>query len=134
MTREETLVWAKSLKPGDEVIYTKFESLFVLKVEKVTPAGWVKTKNGLTFAQDKHLDRLFARGANFGSIEPITEELYQKAKDQDEERKNEARKQKIINKARDVISDEWCDRWNMTYERAEKIIAAFERINGESEQ
>ena len=42
MTKEESLTWVKSLKPGDIVIYSGFGvagRIQTAKVEKVTPSG-----------------------------------------------------------------------------------------------
>ena len=49
MTKEESLAWVKSLKPGDIVIYSGFGvagRIQTAKVEKVTPSGIVRTNRG----------------------------------------------------------------------------------------
>lgn len=86
---EEMAAWAKSLKPGDKVIFQSgwcYNDLSVLEVEKVTPAGWVKTTNNMTFSKNSY-GSMYARGRDIGRIVSVTDELLQKAQKQDAERK-----------------------------------------------
>lgn len=133
MTREETLSWAKSLKPGDAVIYKSGWSgwcgLSVLEVEKVTPAGWVKTTSGEIFSQKSWADEMRGRGSTSGYIVPITDEFLQEAQRQAAERAEEDRKDRIRAKAINKIWDEYNNRFNMSYDRAVKILEAFEKID-----
>lgn len=53
-TRDEYIKWFKGLKAGDDVCYAAgWRSVGVpytiVKIERVTPKGWVKTENSLTF-------------------------------------------------------------------------------------
>lgn len=82
MTREETLSWAKSLKPGNVVIHKGWDELFALTVKNVTPTGIVKTNDGKSFAQTSFSDRLLGRGRTGGEIVPATEELLAEAEKQ----------------------------------------------------
>lgn len=132
MTREETLSWAKSLKPGDKVIHCGWNCkvLSVLEVKKVTPAGWIKTTCGKTFCQsDYYRDRFTGRGETSGSIIPVTDELLQEAQRQDAERAEKERKRRVIIKARNLVYDESRKGSDMTYERAAKIVEFFEQLD-----
>lgn len=73
MTREETLAWAKSLKPGDVVIWSNYRQYRALNVQKVTPTGIVKTNGDMSFAQTSWSDRFLGRGRTGGEIIPATE-------------------------------------------------------------
>lgn len=104
------------------------QRLSILTVEKVTPAGWVKTTDGRTFSQTLWIDSLSVRGG-YGVIIPATEELMKKAAQQDAEREEENGKKRVIGKAQSLIEKERGKILDYTYERAVKIIEAFEEIN-----
>lgn len=129
MNREEMLAWAKSLNPGDKVIYVICGKISVETVVKVTPAGWVKITTGSVYSQNSWSYYFMQRGG-IGHIEPVTDELLQKAKEQAEKRAEEGRQRKVIEKAQNFVREESDNRWKMSYERAVKIVAAFEQING----
>lgn len=99
MTREETLAWAKSLKPGDTVIHSACRSFFALTVEKVTPTGIVKTNEGKSFAQNTWFDGIVGRGRTGGEIVPATEELLAEAEKQRLAREENRRKAETAQKA-----------------------------------
>lgn len=128
-TREEMLAWAKSLKPGDKVIYRECwdsGNLSVLEVAKVTPAGWVKTTDGLTFAQNSWSSGIEKRSRyDGGEIVPVTDELLQKFQQQEAERAEKERKRSTIVKAKDILRAELEASRDMTYERAVKIIESL---------
>ena len=130
--REEMLAWAKSLKPGDKVVYISSgfpeNNLSILEVAKVTPAGWIKTTNEMTFAQNSWDSSIKKRGTGWGEIVPVTDELLKKIQQQDAERAEIALREKTISKAREIILREWGKSNRLTYDRAVKIIAAFEDI------
>lgn len=110
------LAWAKSLKPGDKVVYLRRGNLYFLQVEKITPAGWVKTTNRMTFAQAGWGNNLYERGG-YGEIVPVTDGLAQ-----------QIHQNRTIEKAKKILEKEFEDSREMTYERAVKIIEAFESM------
>lgn len=91
MTREETLEWAKSLKPGDKVIYERIGVVRALEVKSVTPSAMVEMTNNLWFSLAPYTDAFFPCGINVrgGCIVPATGELLYEAQRQDMERKKE---------------------------------------------
>lgn len=99
MAREETLAWAKSLKPGDVVIHKGWNECYTLTVEKVTPTGIIKTNGGMSFAQTSFSDRLLGRGRTGGEIVPATEELLAEAEKQRLVREENRRKAETLQKA-----------------------------------
>lgn len=99
MTREETLSWEKSLKPGDIVIHKDWNECYTLTVEKVTPTGIIKTNGGMSFAQTSFSDRLLGRGRTGGEIVPATEELLAEAEKQRLVREETRRKAETVQKA-----------------------------------
>lgn len=99
MTREETLAWAKSLKPGDVVIHKVCGELCALTVKNVTPTWIVKTNDGKSFAQTSWGDSLNGRGRTFGEIVPATEELLAEARKQESDRKEKRRMAETVQKA-----------------------------------
>lgn len=101
--------------------------LSVLDVAKVTPAGWVKTTNGKTFSQNSY-GNFSIRGDGIGRIVAVTDELLQKAQQQDAERAYQERKRMTIVRAKNILSSELEKSRDMTYERAVKIIEAFENL------
>lgn len=99
MTREETLAWAKSLKPGDVIIQVDWKDLYALTVEKVTPTGIVKTVGGKSFFQNSWYSNIVGRGTTRGHIVPATEELLAEAGKQRLVRKENRRKAETVQKA-----------------------------------
>lgn len=99
MTREETLAWAKSLKPGDVVIHKGWNECYVLTVEKVTPTGIIKTNGGMSFAQTSFSDRLLGRGRTGGEIVSAAEELLAEAEKQRLVREENRHKAETVQKA-----------------------------------
>lgn len=138
MTREETLAWAKSLKPGDTVIWNTGwppGEISILVVEKVTPTGRVKTTNGMTFAQTSWTDSMSAVGTRaYGYIISVTDDLLLEEQKQDADRKEMNRQKQVILEARSKIWEECNKRFDLTYKRAAKILEFFNQIDAEEEQ
>lgn len=138
MKREEMLAWAKSLKPGDNVILDKSflsanDNIFVLEVDRVTPAGWVKTTDGETFSLTGWSGYLEARGRRSKwRIKPATSSLLEEASRQEAEREEEKRKQKTIVDAEIALKNEYMKSCKMTYDRAVKILEFFKTLEDES--
>ena len=78
--RDEYIKWLKSLKEGDEVCYARsWRSVDlpykIIKVERITKTGWIKTDNNMTFV-DGH-----ERGKTYGwegrkTIQPVTNNIH----------------------------------------------------------
>lgn len=100
MTREETLAWAKSLKPGDVVIWSDFGQYRTLTVQKVTTTGIVKTNGDMSFAQTSRRDDLSGCGKTSGIIIPATAELLTEVEKEQKERENLNRIRRTIRAAR----------------------------------
>lgn len=100
MTREEILAWAKSLKPGDVVIWSDCGQYRKLTVQKVTTTGIVKTNGYMSFAQTSWRDDLSGRGKTSGKIIPATDELLAEVEKQQKERENLNRIRRTIQAAK----------------------------------
>lgn len=122
MNREEWAAWAKSLKPGDKVIVRHWENVYIDKVAKVTPAGWVITENFGTYSQTKCFDGYQERGG-LKNIEPFTDALEKEANRQEAQRLKYEKEQRAINKAKMVAYDWRYGNRNVDYDLACKILA-----------
>lgn len=69
-----------------------------------------------------------------GEIVPATEELLRAAQKQDQERKERESKDRIVTKARNRIWDECNKRYEITYEKAAKILEFFDRLDAETKE
>lgn len=119
-TREELAVWANGLKPGDKVIVRHWENVYVDKVKKVTPAGWVITENFGTYSQTKYFDGYQERGG-LKNIEPITDSLEREANRQEEKRLKYEKEQRAISRAK-MVAEKW--RYgDLDYDLACKILS-----------
>lgn len=134
--REEMLAWVKSLKPGDKVVCEVgyVGEATILEVERVTPAGWVKTTNGQMYAQTKWSDELWGRGRTRGKIRPATEKYLREVQQKDAERAEGERRNKIIREAGSLLYKESRNSHMLTCERAEKIVAFFKQLDAEEKE
>lgn len=124
MTREETLAWAKSLKPGDVVIWSRYGGYYrALTVQKVTPTGIVKTEDDMSFAQTSWCSDISGRGRTFGKIIPATDELLAEAKKQEADREVERRKKETVQKSRYKMRSISC----ISYEFAADFLELCEK-------
>jgi hypothetical protein len=80
-TRDDYIKWFKSLKVGEEVCYAAgWRSAgipyTIVKIERITPKGWVKTENSLTFVDGE--ERGVTRsvwGNSAKTIQPVTDKV-----------------------------------------------------------
>ena len=131
MTKEESLTWVKSLKPGDIVIYSGFGAagrIQTAKVEKVTPSGIVRTNRG-SFKESpwSWSGRVGGYGKTPGEISPPTAELLIEAELQEAEDAAEKKRRDTIYKARNLISELYYNRFRIDYDTAVEIIKVLER-------
>lgn len=79
--RDSYIAWFKSLKKGDLVCYSNgwraSKPYTITSVEKVTPAGWVKTNNGLTFVNGEERGKTDVWKSTRYLI-PVTDEIRKK--------------------------------------------------------
>ena len=125
MTKEENEAWVKSLSPGDTVIYKDWgDYIFPATVLKITPSGIVRTDKG-SFNQSSWTGDITGYGKTHGRIIPATDDLLEKAKIQEDERKEENRKKNTIQKARSLVCSLYERRFYFDYSTAERIIEAI---------
>lgn len=79
--RDSYIAWFKSLKKGDLVCYSNgwrvLKPYTITSVERVTPAGWVKTVNGLTFVDGEERGKRGTWDSRRDLI-PVTDEIRKK--------------------------------------------------------
>lgn len=80
-TRDDYIKWFKGLKAGDNVCYAAgWRSVGVpytiVKIERVTPKGWVKTENSLTFVDgDERGATRSVWGNSAKKLQPVTDKV-----------------------------------------------------------
>lgn len=131
MTKEESLAWVKSLKPGDVVIYKGLcSNLRPATVEKITPSGIVRTNRG-SFKEStwSRSGRVVSYGKTAsGEIIPQTEELLAEAERQEAEEAAMQKRRDTIRKAQNMIFGLYNNRFNLDYSKAVKVIRALEEM------
>lgn len=78
-SRNEYIQWFKNLKVGDEVCYAaNWRSVglpyTIVKVERITKTGWVKTNNSITFVDGRERGNKH-RWDSDKILQPITNEV-----------------------------------------------------------
>ncbi|AGR46703.1 hypothetical protein PP654_gp044 [Bacillus phage v_B-Bak10] len=78
--RDEYIKWLKTLKVGDKVCYANPYSwstpFTIIKIERITPTGWIKSDNNITFVDGE--ERGYTRGFvgdRKKVLKPITDEV-----------------------------------------------------------
>ena len=124
MTKEESLAWVKSLKPGDIVIYSGLGVAGRIQTAK----GIVRTNRG-SFKESpwSWSGRVGGYGKTPGEISPPTAELLIEAELQEAEDAAEKKRRDTIYKARNLISELYYDRFRIDYDTAVEIIKVLER-------
>ena len=121
MNREQTLAWGKNLKPDDKLIVRSYGFVCIGTVKKVTPSGWVVTKEHGTYAVGSWRDWYSERGGS-REIIPYTEEMAALAIRQEEEREKSRMINKTIREARNIAYDWAHGNRHIDYELALKIL------------
>lgn len=122
MNREEWAAWAKSLKPGDNVIVKSNMLVLVDVVKRVTPSGWVVTLRNGTYSMSKLFDYYTERGG-YKDIVPYTAELAEEAKRQKEKMERQQKIDSTIRYAKSIAYDWRYGNRNVDYDLACKILA-----------
>jgi hypothetical protein len=130
MTRNEWKSWAESLKPGDKVIVTGLKYTRVAAVEKITPAGWVRTDKGVFNQRD--CDGEYHERGGYRLIEPCTEELLKEAEEQErEERARKSREITILNAKRTLNRLSYSC---ISYDFAVRFLSLYKEMQSKGEE
>lgn len=123
---QSQIEFAKSLKQGDKVIlentWSFSDSDFYLDaVKRVSPKGWITLESGSIFMTDKYTNRHKERSGHRRLI-PYSEELEQKAIEQEKQREEEKQRKKILHDTEWLCYQIGCRKKELTIEQAKKIL------------
>ena len=130
MTRDEWKSWANGLNPGDKVIVTGWGRNRVATVEKITPAGWVRTDKGFFIQRD--FDGMYHERGGYQCIGPSTEESLKEAEEQEREERARKNREITILNAKRILSrlSYSC----ITYDFAVRFLSLYEEMRRREEE
>lgn len=128
---QSQIEFAKSLKPGEKVILENTwnfsdPDVYLDVVKRVSQKGWITLESGSIFMTDKYTSRHKER-SGVRRLIPYSEELEQKAIEQEKQREEEKRRKKILNDAEWLCYEIGCRKKELTVEQAKKILEVMGR-------
>ena len=119
--RSEVETWISELKPGDSVVLNGSSGPSdILRVEKVTPTGIVRTNRG-SYKLSKWSERVVIYGEGWGHISPVTEELRQEVTKKIEKEQENRRRTEVIRTVRSQLRSLLSGNTVLTYELAARL-------------